>query len=126
MTEPLDVRNLSKGLAYRGEVSGKRQTYYIFEGDDFFAVFSFSKTKPNSGNFNIVSPQAVEYVYSRFRRAKGITAKDVFAKGKRSRHVPNSLAALNVLYVLAAQGHAKVDARRSGPKLYFNFKSGRA
>jgi hypothetical protein len=93
----MNVRSLSRGLAYRGEASGKRQTYYVFEGDDFFAVFSFSKTKPNSGNFNIVSPKAVEYVRSRFRRAKGVTAKDVVAKAKRSGHVPNSLAALNVL-----------------------------
>jgi hypothetical protein len=120
------VRSLSRGLAYRGEASGKRQTYYVFQGDDFFVIFSFSKTKPNSGNFNIVSPRAVEYVRSRFRRSKGVTAKDVVAKAKRSGHVPNSLAALNVLYVLAAQGHAKVDARRAGPRLYFNLTGRRA
>jgi hypothetical protein len=51
---------------------------------------------------------------------------DVVAKGKRTRHVPGPLAVLNILYVLAALGHLSVDARRAGPKLYFNFKRGRA
>jgi hypothetical protein len=51
---------------------------------------------------------------------------DVVAKGKRTRHVPSPLAALNILYVLAAMGDLTIDAQRVGPKLYVNFKRGRA
>lgn len=122
----MNVKNLSRGLAYRGKVFGKRQTYYVFAGDGFFAVFSFSKAKPNSGNFNIVRPEAIEYVRSRFAGSRGVTAKDVAARSRRSRQIANPLVALNVLYVLTALGDVRIDARRAGPKLYFNFQSVRA
>jgi hypothetical protein len=122
----MNIQSLLQGLSYVNEVDGKRQTYYVFRGNDCFLVLSFSRTKSRAGNFNIVESEAVEYVRHRFRGKKAVTSNDIVAKAKRSRHVPNSLAALNILYVLAALGDLKVDARRVGPKLYFNFKSGRA
>lgn len=122
----MNVKSLLQGLSYVGKADGKRQTYYVFRGDRDFLVLSFSRTKPRAGNFNIVEVEAVDYVRSRFGGAKAVTASDVAAKGKRTRHVPNALAALNVLYVLAAMGELSVDARRAGPKLYFNFKRRRA
>jgi hypothetical protein len=122
----MNIRSLVQGLTYLDEVDGKRQTYYVFRGHDYFLVLSFSKTKPQAGNFNIVESEAVEYVRHRFRGKKAVTSNDIVAKAKRSRHVPSPLAALNILYVLGALGDVKVDARRVGQKLYFNFKSGRA
>jgi hypothetical protein len=122
----MNVKSLLQGLSYVGKADGKRQTYYVFRGDRAFLVLSFSRTKPRAGNFNIVDAEAVDYVRSRFAGAKAVTASDVATKGKRTRHVPNALAALNVLYVLAAMGDLTVDARRAGPKLYFNFKRDRA
>ena len=122
----MNVKSLAKGLSYCGQVHGKRQTYHVFRGDNYFVVFSFSQSKRNAGNFNIVSLEAVDYVRARFSGAKAVTTRDVVAKGKRSRHVPSPLVALNVLYVLAAMGDVKIDARRTGPKLYFNFRPGRA
>ncbi|MDP9222408.1 MAG: hypothetical protein M3P18_00855 [Actinomycetota bacterium] len=122
----MNVKSLVQGLSYLDKVDGKRQTYHVFRGEDYFLVLSFSKTKPQAGNFNIVDSVAVEYVRHRFRRKKAVTSNDVVAKARRSRHVPGPLAALNILYVLAALGDVKVDARRVGPKLYFNFKRGRA
>ena len=122
----MNAKSLVQGLAYVGRADGKRQTYYVFQGKGYFLVLSFSKTKPHAGNFNIVESEAVEYVRSRFAGAKAVTVNDVVAKGKRTRHVPSPLAALNILYVLAAMGDLSVDARRAGPKLYFNFKRGRA
>ena len=122
----MNVKSLVQGLSYVGRADGKRQTYYVFQGKGYFLVLSFSKTKRHAGNFNIVESQAVEYVRSRFAGAKAVTVNDVVAKGKRTRHVPSPLAALNILYVLAAMGDLSVDARRAGPKLYFNFKRGRA
>jgi hypothetical protein len=118
----MNVRSLVQGLSYVGKADGKRQTYYVFQGRDSFLVMSFSKTKPHAGNFNVVEAEAAEYVRSRFAGAKALTVNDVVAKGKRTRHVPGPLAALNILYVLAAMGDVGVDARRTGPKLYFNFK----
>jgi hypothetical protein len=118
----MNIKRLAQGLTYLDKVDGKRQTYHVFRGHDYFLVLSFSKTKPRAGNFNIVESEAVDYVLRRFRGKKAVTSNDIVAKAKRSRHIPNPLAALNVLYVLAALGNAKVDARRTGPKLYFNFK----
>jgi hypothetical protein len=120
----MNVKGLLQGLAYRGRVEGRRQTYYVFQGERSYLVLSFSKTKRNAGNFNIVESEAVEYVRSRFRRARAVTSSDVVAKARRTPHVPSSLAALNILYVLAATGDVRIDARRAGPKLYFNFTRG--
>jgi hypothetical protein len=118
----MNVKKLVQGLSYSGEVEGKRQTYYVFAGAGFFLVLSFSKTKPRAGNFNIVDSGAVAYVRKRFGGKRGITTVDVAAKARRTRHIPSTLAALNVLYVLVATGQATIDTRRSDPKLFFNVK----
>lgn len=122
----MNAKKLVQSLSYIGEARGKRQTYYVFRGNEFFLVLSFSKTKPQAGNFNIVDSKAVEYVLSRFRGKKGVTAKDVVAKAKRSKRLSNSLAALNILYVLVSLGEAKLDTRHVSPQLYFNFHGERA
>jgi hypothetical protein len=120
----MNAKKLVQSLSYVGEAKGKRQTYYVFRGNEFFLVLSFSKTKPQAGNFNIVDSESVEYVRSRFLGKKGVTAKDVVARAKRTGRLSNSLAALNVLYVLVALGEAKLDTRRVSPQLYFNFHGG--
>jgi len=122
----MNVKKLVQGLSYVGEARGKRQTYYVFRGGGDFLALSFSKTKRQAGNFNIVDSKAVDYVRRRLRGKKGVTANDVVARAKRSRRVKSSLAALNILYVLVALGDARVDERRVGPQLYFNFGGRRA
>lgn len=122
----MKIKKLMQGLSYCGEAEGKRQSYYVFGGAEFFLVLSFSHTKPNAGNFNIVESDAADYIYDRFAGAKAVTTNDVVEKGRRSRHVPSALAALNIMYVLAATGRASIDARRVGPKLFFNVKTKRA
>lgn len=121
----MKVKSIVQGLSYVGKANGKRQTYHVFRGEDDFLVLSFSRTKPQAGNFNIVEAEAVDYVRSRFAGAKAVTVNDVVAKAKRTRHVRSPLGALNILYVLAALGDLSVDARRTGPKLYFNFRQRR-
>ena len=116
----MNVKKLMQGLTYLGDVSGKRQTYYVFKGSDLFLVLSFSRAKRSAGNFNVVEAEAVDYVHHRFAGKSGVTTNDVVKKARKSRHVPNPLVALNILYVLTAMGRAKVDARRGGPKLFFN------
>jgi hypothetical protein len=122
----MNIRKLMQGLSYSGKVEGKRQTYYVFKGSEFFLVLSFSATKPKAGNFNIVQSEAADYVSERFAGTRGVTTSDVVKKGRRSRHVPTALAALNILYVLAATGHASIDTRRAGPRLFFNVRRQRA
>jgi hypothetical protein len=116
----MNARKLVQGLSYVGRADGKRQTYHVFRGDKYFLVLSFSRSKRNAGNFNVVESEAVEYVRARFAGSRGVTTNDLVARAKRSRHVPNSLAALNILYVLTATREARIDSRRAGPKLYFN------
>ncbi len=58
----MNIKSLSAGLSFRGNVTGRRQKYYVFEGKDSFFVFSFSRVKPKSGYFNMVSSDAVTHV----------------------------------------------------------------
>ena len=118
----VNIKKLMQGLSYSGEAEGKRQSYYVFEGSEFFLVLSFSRTKPSAGNFNIVGSDAADYVYERFAGVKAVTTNDVVEKGRRSRHIPGTLAALNIMYVLAATGRASIDTRRVGTQLFFNVK----
>lgn len=119
----MNIRRLWQGLSYRGEVDGKRQRYYVFEGKEFYLVLSFSKQKRGAGNFNIVESEAVEYIHNRFAGARAVTSKDVVVKARRTRHVPTPLAALNALYVLAATGRARIDTRRTDRRLFFNVRT---
>ena len=47
----MNIRSLTTGLLYKGEVEGKRQRYYVFEGKSQYLVMSFSRSKVNAGNF---------------------------------------------------------------------------
>jgi hypothetical protein len=116
----MNIRSLTRGIEYRGTVEGKRQTYYVFEGQGVFLVFSFSRSKKNAGYFNVVDSAAVESVARRFGGERGVTAQDV-AK-RKSKGIPDALLALNVLYVLVALDRASIDTRREGPRLYFNVR----
>lgn len=118
----MDIRSLTSRLEYRGEVRGKRQTYYVFESRRQYLVMSFSRTKPKAGNFNVVATEAVEYVARRFGGKQGITAKEVHKATRRPRLVGNALTALNVLYVLVAIGRARIDTRFQEREIRFNLK----
>lgn len=111
---------LGQGLSYTGSVEGVRQRYFVFEGPDAYVVFSLSSNKPNSGNFNLVSRKAVDYVYRKFGGEDGVTANDVAERSNRSKHVPKALIALNILYILVAQERASIDGTGSYSKLYFS------
>jgi hypothetical protein len=119
----MNIRSLTTGLQYSGEVKGKRQTYYVFTGRSQYLVMSFSRSKPNAGNFNVVTSRAVEYVARRFRGKQGLTAKILNETSRRPRLVRGHLAALNILYVLVATGRAKIDARFQERKIYFNIRN---
>jgi hypothetical protein len=119
----MNIRSLTTGLLYKGEVEGKRQTYYVFEGKSQYLVMSFSRSKANAGNFNVVASEAVEYVSRRFRGKQGLTAKLLHKRSGRPRLVRAPLAALNILYVLVAIGRAKIDTRFHEREIYFNLKT---
>jgi hypothetical protein len=53
-----------------------------------------------------------------------VTAKSVVAAARRTRHVPTTLVALNILYILIALGSASIT--RSGPnrQLFFSLRKG--
>ena len=117
-----NIARIKSGLNFRGEVSGVRQTYYVFEAKTVFFVMSFalSETKPGSGYFNIVDKAAVDYVRERFAGVDEVTAKEVFARARRTKHVATRLIALNVLYVLAAVGEAEIVAEGTHRQLVFS------
>jgi hypothetical protein len=69
----VNIRKLQKGLKYRGQVAGVRQTYHVFEASDYFFILSFARSKERrgSGYFNVINMAAVEYVQGRFAGRSG-------------------------------------------------------
>ena len=108
-------------LHYEGKATGTRQTYYVFRGPRHFLVLSFKRDEPTAGNFNIIASTAVAYAESKYRGAKGITARQVLEDARRTRHFKDRFAALNTLYVLVALGKAAVSGPRKPGALLFNF-----
>jgi hypothetical protein len=117
----VDIRKLQKGLKYRGRVGAVRQTYHVFEAQDYFFVLSFalSAARRGSGYFNVVDLAAVHYVQKRLGGRSGLTAKEVFLSARRTKHVSSSLAALNILYVLVALGQASLLRVGTHRQLFF-------
>ncbi len=116
----LGVKNLTRGLEYHGTVSGKRQTYYVLSAPRMFFVLSLSPTKRSSGNFNLIPKAGVDKLHRRLRGHHAVTAKVVHSRSRDKRHIPTTLTALNMLYILVATGRATIDTRRKARELYFN------
>jgi hypothetical protein len=120
----VNIRTLQRGLKYRGRVVGVRQTYYVFEATDYFFVLSFarSKARKGSGYFNVVNQAAVNYTQSRLGGRSGVTAKAVVTIARRTKHVPTSLAALNILYILVALKQAAILRTGEHHQLFFSVR----
>lgn len=116
----MNIKSLSAGLSFRGNVSGRRQKYFIFEGKDSFFVFSFSRAKPKSGYFNMVSTEAVKYVQRLASGEQGVTAQALNRRSRKPKLIGSALEALNILYVMVAIGSAKIDNRHKDKQLFFN------
>jgi len=117
----VNIKKLQQGLKYRGRVDAVRQTYHVFEAKDSFLVLSFarSKSRRGSGYFTQVSSAAVDYVQGRLGGRTAVTAKDVVAAARRTKHVPASLLALNILYVLVALEQAEIRRTGDHRQLFF-------
>lgn len=116
----MNLRRLTAGLDFRGKVEGKRQTYFVFEGEGFFFVSSFSRSKPKAGNFNIVDLEAVRYAERLVGGKLGVTAQDLYSRSRNARLIGSALEALNILYVLVGTDRARIDRRHKGKQLFFN------
>jgi hypothetical protein len=124
----MNIRTLQRGLNYRGRVKAVRQTYHVFEAQRYFFLLSFalSKARRGSGYFNVIDTEAVDYVQRRMGGTRAVTAKDVVAAARRTRHVPTTLAALNVLYILVALRSATIVRAGKNRQLFFAVKRGSA
>lgn len=120
----MNIRKLQQGLKYRGRVEAVRQAYHVFEATDYFFVLSFAraKTRRGSGYFNVVDQAAVQYVQGRLGGRSGVTAKDVVAAARRTKHVPTNLLALNILYVLVALEQAAILRAGEHRQLFFSVR----
>jgi fatty acid-binding protein DegV len=123
----MNIRKLQQGLKYRGRVAAVRQTYHVFEAQDYFFVLSFalSKARKGSGYFNVVDQAAVNYVQTRLGGRSGVTAKEVVSVARRTRHVPGSLLGLNILYVLVALDQATLLRAGEHRQLFFSVRKKR-
>lgn len=119
----MDIKSLQKGLRYCNRVKGVRQTYHVFEAQDYYFVLSFARAKSRaSGYFNVVDKAAVEYVQGSLGGTRGLTTRDVAIAGRRSRHAPSRLEALNILYVLVALGRASITRVGERRQLFFTLR----
>jgi len=120
----VNIKTLQQGLKYRGRVAAVRQTYYVFEAKDYFFVLSFalSKARKGSGYFNVVNQEAVNYTHARLGGKSGVTAKAVVAVARRTKHVPTSLTALNILYILVALKQAAILRAGEHRQLFFSIR----
>jgi hypothetical protein len=120
----MNIRMLQRGLKYCGRVKAVRQTYHVFEARGYFFVLSFalSRARRGSGYFNVIDTDAVDYVQRRIGGTRGVTAKDVVAAGRRTRYIPNTLAALNVLYILVALQSASIVRAGKHRQLFFSVR----
>lgn len=116
----MNAKDALSDLEYVGGAEGLRQTYEVFRGKRHFLVGSMSRAKRRSGNFNVVDAAAVEAARESFAGSQGINSKEVRQRLQRRGFSIETLEALNVLYVLVAEGKAKVDRRRSQHALFFN------
>jgi hypothetical protein len=123
----MNIRTLQRGLQYCGRVDATRQTYHVFDAQGYFFVLSFalSKSRRGSGYFNVVDKGAVDYVHRRVGGTRGVTAKEVVAGARRTKHVATTLAALNILYVLVALGFAEITRSGEHRQLFFTVRKGR-
>ena len=121
----MKIKMLEDGLKYRGRATGVRQSYHVFEAKDDFFVMSFARAKSRAGGgyFNVVSKKAVEFVRKRHGRAARLTARDLAAKARRTKHFPTNLVALNVLYVLVALKRAAVVRQGEHRQLFFSLRN---
>src|SRR3989441_3515095 len=69
----LDVKTLTTGLQFHGEVEGKRQRYFVLFSPRQYFVMSLSRSKRDAGNFNLVSKTAVERLHRRLRGRRNLT-----------------------------------------------------
>ena len=124
----MNIRSLQRGLSYCGRVAAVRQTYHVFASARYYLVLSFARarTRRGSGYFNLVDRAAVDYVQKRFGGTRGVTANDVLAAARRTRHVPTRLLALNVLYVLVACDQAAITRAGEHRQLFFTVRKGAA
>jgi hypothetical protein len=122
----MNIQTLQRGLKYCGRVKAVRQTYHVFEAQHYYFVLSFalSKARRGSGYFNVIATDAVDYVQQRMGGRRGVTAKDVVAAARRTRHIPTTLAALNVLYILVAFRSASILRAGEHRQLFFSVKKG--
>jgi hypothetical protein len=120
----MNIRKLQQGLKYRGRVEAVRQTYHVFEASDYFFVLSFSlsKSRRGSGYFNVVDRAAVDYVQHHVGGSNSVTARDALTVARRTKHVPTSLMALNILYVLVGLGEARIMRSGEHRQLFFAVK----
>jgi hypothetical protein len=123
----MNIRTLQRGLRYCGRVEAIRQTYHVFEAQRYFFVLSFalSKARRGSGYFNVIDTAAVDYVQQRTGGTRGVTARDVVAASRRTRYVPTTLAALNILYILVALRSASIVRAGKHRQLFFSVRKGR-
>src|SRR3989442_14672984 len=113
----LDVKTLTTGLQFHGEVEGKRQRYFVLSSARQYFVMSLSRSKRDAGNFNLVGKAVVEKLYRRLRGRPGLTARP--GSEPPQRRVPPAAGALHPPFRLGATGPGPIPPPPGPPPPVF-------
>ncbi len=117
----MNLRNLVKRMVFLNEVESKRQTYYICKAGRQYMLMTF-KEDGRSGNFSIIDEDSVDYIYSKTSGKANLTIEKIKKLSKKPNVTSKHFDPHKIMYVLAAQGKAKIDNRFKDKALHFNVR----
>jgi hypothetical protein len=122
----MDIASLENGLMYLGQLNTEVQTHFVFDCKESYFIFSClrSDREANDGSFRRVEKKAVRYVRTRLAGQKSITVMDVLVRASRTEHVPSSLEALSILFILVVLGEAVIEREGTHHEFCFTMTDG--
>jgi len=113
------IQHLLRDLPFVGQAEGEKLTYYVFEGNDAYLVFS-----PNSRggfNMNVVDKEVPPLISRRFGGQR-VTGRTLAEQGRRPDLFGEYFSPLNALYTMVALGRARKLKKREGRAMVFTIK----
>lgn len=114
----LKIKSLFHAIKFVGLTESVRSKYYVYKSRDSFILIVSSKSKPNTGNFNVVGNDAVMRTWKKLGGTKSISVSDAKKMVGRSVKYHTPFDVMATLYVLTAMKRARIT-KVVGIKLFF-------
>ena len=118
----MDIKSILTDLEYLSDVTPRHKMYHVFRGPKHYVVTSLKSVA--DGFFTAVNRDAVDFLAKRFA-GKTVTNPQLSKTKLVARRFHGDFQILNTLYVLVAEGRAKINrkltGKNSGP-IFFDIK----